>query len=264
MGSGRVGSGRVGLDSIRPMIFRKPPAQPDPWGFEDRPTRLAGGSGYDPKRALKMRRHTHYPLPQLRPTIVHFLPSQNPRPTPIVQTSDRNEIEASRAHRRGSNANIPSSPMSKFASAAVAAKVSSTETDATATASVAGSTSTTPGRNNGVGIVAGGGGGGGGGGGHTGGGVSTKPSKLWQRAAQANVSSDGGGAGRQRGFDVVEAVYAVHGLTIQQLKERLENKSLGGINEVICVMVLCFGTGYIGRNASDGASEGNTLQVPGT
>lgn len=151
--------------------------------------------------------------------------------------------------------------MSKFASAAVAAKVSSTATTATAAASVADSTSTTPGTNNIVGVVAGGGGGGGS---RNGGGVSTKPSKLWQRAAQANVSSHDGSAGRHRGFDVVEAVYAVHGLTIQQLKERLENKSLGGIDEVKCVPVLCSENGYIGTKSSQDASEVHLLPIPGT
>lgn len=88
------------------------------------------------------------------------------------------------------------------------------------------------------------GGGGGGGGGSGGGGISTKPSKLWQRAAEANVSH-GGGAGRQRGFDVTEAVYAVHGLTIQQLRERLDKTSFEGTNnEVKPTITICSWNGY--------------------
>ncbi|CAN0364611.1 unnamed protein product, partial [Laminaria digitata] len=53
--------------------------------------------------------------------------------------------------------------------------------------------------------------------------------KLWQRAAEANITH-GDGVGRHRGFDVVEAVYAVHGLTIQQLRERLDSKCSGVSN----------------------------------
>lgn len=115
----------------------------------------------------------------------------------MKKTSDRNEIEASRAHRRRSFAGGPSSPIASIAIAVADAKKSKS-------IKFSDENSSALGRN----------------------GDASKPkSAFWQRASQiGHVDHDAEGAvtGRQRGFDVVAAVRRVHGLTIQQLKERLD------------------------------------------
>lgn len=138
----------------------------------------------------------------------------------MTQTSDLNEIEASRARRRHyGSISTPASPTA--ASVATAAVAALAKTD---TANTAGGVDSPPGdgpvspRNNG-------------GGGGT--------SNAWKRAADKSkrlrregyavhpvcaVDDEDGhnGATRQRGFDVVAAVRSLHGLTIQQLREQLD------------------------------------------
>ncbi|CAM9198081.1 unnamed protein product [Ectocarpus sp. 12 AP-2014] len=108
-----------------------------------------------------------------------------------MEMSDRNEIEASRAHRRGSYVGPPASPLAGVASAALAAKA----------ASVTGGNE----------------------------GRQRKPSshgtpafKLWKRAA--DIGGGGAGAVQHLGFNVVAAIRALHGMSMQQLKEQVDDQ----------------------------------------
>ncbi|CAN0412690.1 unnamed protein product, partial [Ectocarpus sp. 12 AP-2014] len=108
-----------------------------------------------------------------------------------MEMSDRNEIEASRAHRRGSYVGPPASPLAGVASAALAAKAASV-------------TRGNEGRQR-------------------------KPSsrgtpafKLWKRAA--DIGGGGASAVQHLGFNVVAAIRALHGMSMQQLKEQVDDQ----------------------------------------
>lgn len=120
------------------------------------------------------------------PTPTHT-PTHHPQ-----QTSDHNEIEVSRAHRRGT---YVGSPISTVASAAVAVKLATTGKPALDP--VDERRASLPGRS---------------------------ASKLWQRAAQVGGGcvSDASGTVRHLGFNAVAAIRALHGVSVQQLKRRLD------------------------------------------
>lgn len=107
------------------------------------------------------------------------------------QMSDRNEIEASRAHRRGSYVSPPASPLAGVASAALAAKAAS------ATGGNEGRQRKPPSHG-------------------------TPAFKLWQRAA--DIGGGGAGAVQHLGFNVVAAIRALHGMSMQQLKEQVDDQ----------------------------------------
>ncbi|CAM9347034.1 unnamed protein product [Ectocarpus sp. 4 AP-2014] len=108
-----------------------------------------------------------------------------------MEMSDRNEIEASRAHRRGSYVGPPASPLAGVASAALAAKAAS-------------ATGGNEGRQ------------------HKPSSHGTPASKLWQRAA--DIGGGGAGAVQHLGFNVVAAIRALHGMSMQQLKEHVDDQ----------------------------------------
>lgn len=113
----------------------------------------------------------------------------------IIQTSDRNEIEVSRAHRRGTYAG---SPISTVASAALAVKVASTDKSAF-----------DPAHKRKPSLP------------------SSPASKLWQRATEVGDGAESGANGTVRylGFNVVAAIRALHGVSVQQLKQRLDERT---------------------------------------
>lgn len=101
----------------------------------------------------------------------------------------------SRAHRRGTYAG---SPISTVASAALAVKLASTDQPAVDPAHrLKTSLPSSPG------------------------------SKLWQRAAEVGVGaeSEANGTVRHVGFNVVEAIRALHGVSVTQLKQRLDDRA---------------------------------------
>ncbi|CAM9180402.1 unnamed protein product [Ectocarpus fasciculatus] len=108
-----------------------------------------------------------------------------------MEMSDRNEIEASRVHRRGSYVGPPASPLAGVASAALAAKAASTTGGNEGRQRKASSRS-------------------------------TPAFKLWQRAADIGGDGGGGGAVQHLGFNVVAAIRALHGVSMQQLKELVD------------------------------------------
>lgn len=118
------------------------------------------------------------------------------------QTSDSNEIEVSRAHRRrGTQSSSPVSPLAKVASAAVAAEVASAKP--TGVDGPHRHSSKTPSS------------------------TSTPASKLWQRAAGVGGAGGRGGCStvRHLGFNVVAAIHALHGVSVVQLKEQLDERA---------------------------------------
>lgn len=104
----------------------------------------------------------------------------------------------SRAHRRGTYAG---SPISNVASAALAVKLGG-GTDKPAFDPAAHNRRKTP--------------------------VPRSPaSKLWQRAAEVGGGAESGangGAVRHLGFNVVAAIRQLHGVSVQQLKQRLDDR----------------------------------------
>lgn len=139
----------------------------------------------------------------------------------MTQTSDLNEIEASRAHRRRhfGSVSIAGSPTAASVATAAVAALARTTTANTADGfdSPPGDSPVSPR--------------------HSGSGGGT--SNAWKRAADkskrlrregyavhpmcAGDDDDGdNGTAWQQGFDVVAAVRSLHGLTVQQLREQLD------------------------------------------
>lgn len=101
----------------------------------------------------------------------------------------------SRAHRRGTYAG---SPISNVASAALAVKVGSTDNPASDPAHKRKASM-----------------------------PRSPASKLWQRAAEVGgggADSEANGTVRYLGFNVVAAIRALHGVSVQQLKQRLDDR----------------------------------------
>ncbi|CAM9561668.1 unnamed protein product, partial [Scytosiphon promiscuus] len=113
-----------------------------------------------------------------------------------METSDRNEIEVSRAYRRRTFAGAPVSPLAGVASAAVAANIATT----------AGGSGNQQGKQ---GVTSPG---------------STPASKRWKRAAGVGGGGGGGTDVRHRGFDVVAAIKALHGVSMQEMKEAMDER----------------------------------------